>query len=50
MDINNPQISRLLAQLIQPLAFEDRLKFIRDAEEARSLKTFLSRYPDYKRK
>ena len=50
MNIYNPKISRLLAQLIQPLAFEDRFKFIKDAEEAKDLKTFLSNYPNYKRK
>ena len=50
MDINNPETSRLLAQLIQPLAFEDRARFIKDAEKAKNLKTFLSSYPNYKRK
>jgi hypothetical protein len=40
MNIREPEISRALAQMIQSVAFEDRERFLTDAEKAPDLKTF----------
>jgi hypothetical protein len=41
MNINDPTISRTLAVLIQPVVFEDRRRFIEDAEKAPDLDSFI---------
>lgn len=48
MNINEPAISRTLAILIQPVIAEDRRKFIRGAEEAKDLNSFIKSMVDYR--
>lgn len=48
MDINEPANSRELAILIQPVAAEDRRKFISDAKEAEDMESFISTLGKYK--
>jgi hypothetical protein len=49
MDINEPSTSRTLAVLIQSIVFEDRAKFLSDAQEAESMETFMEGMSKYKR-
>lgn len=49
MDISKPSISRLLAELIQPIEPEDQRKFIEDAQKAKNMKEFLGKYKNYKK-
>ncbi len=49
MDISKPKISRLLAELIQPIESEDRRKFIEDAKKAKNMREFLKNYKTYKK-
>ncbi|MBD2428247.1 hypothetical protein [Phormidium sp. FACHB-1136] len=49
MDIGKPKISRLLAELIQPIEPEDRRRFIEDAKEAKDMEAFLEKYKTYKK-
>lgn len=49
MDINEPTTSRMLAVLIQSIDFDDREKFIKDAQEAESMETFMEGSGKYKR-
>ena len=48
MNINEPNNSRTLAILIQPVVAEDRRKFIRAAEEAESMEDFMRTLNDYR--
>ena len=41
MNINDPTISQTLAVLIQPVVFEDRRRFIADAEKAPDMESFI---------
>lgn len=49
MDINEPITSRMLAVLIQNIDFDDRAQFIKDAEEAESMKAFMEGAGKYRR-
>jgi hypothetical protein len=48
MNINDPDNSRTLAILIQPVIAEDRRKFIKAAEEATSMEAFMKTLPNYR--
>jgi hypothetical protein len=48
MNINEPETSRTLAILIQPVVSEDRRKFIRAAEEAKDMASFMETLNDYR--
>lgn len=48
MNINEPGNSRALAILIQPVIAEDRSKFIRDAEKAKDLDSFIKTLNNYR--
>jgi hypothetical protein len=48
MNINEPANSRMLAILIQPVVSEDRSKFIRGAEEAEDMDSFIETLDNYK--
>lgn len=48
MNINEPAISRTLAILIQPVIAEDRRKFIRGAEEAKDMDSFIRTLDQYR--
>lgn len=48
MNINDPTISRILAVLIQPVLFEDRRKFVEDAEKATNMDSFVQGINRYK--
>ncbi len=48
MNINDPTISRILAVLIQPVLFEDRSKFIENAEKAPNMESFIRGINRYK--
>lgn len=48
MNINEPANSRMLAILIQPVIAEDRRKFIRGAEEAKDMDSFIKTLNDYR--
>ena len=48
MDINEPNISRTLAILIQPVIAEDRKKFLKGAERAKDMETFLKTLGNYR--
>ena len=41
MNINEPEISRTLAILIQPVVSEDRRKFIAQARKAKDIDSFI---------
>jgi len=49
MKLYDPNTSRMLALLIQPIADEDRTRFVADAEKAPDLRAFLAKYPNYKK-
>jgi hypothetical protein len=49
MNIKSPKISRLLAELIQPVIVEDRKRFIEDAQRAKNMGEFLKNYKTYKK-
>ena len=49
MKLNDPNTSRMLALLIQPIADEDRPRFVADAEKAPNMKTFFAGIEKYKR-
>ena len=48
MNINEPNNSRTLAILIQPVIAEDRRKFIRAAEAAPNMEAFMRTLNDYR--
>ena len=48
MNINDPDTSRILAILIQPVVAEDRRKFIKAAEKASNMEAFMKTLPDYR--
>jgi hypothetical protein len=48
MNINDPQTSRTLAILIQPVLAEDRRKFIQAAEKASNMEAFMKTLPNYR--
>lgn len=48
MNINEPANSRMLAILIQPVIAEDRSKFIRGAEEATDMESFIKTLDNYR--
>lgn len=49
MNINEPEVSRTLAALIQGVQFEDRDSFIEDAKEALNMEAFMKGMTKYKR-
>jgi hypothetical protein len=48
MNINEPNNSRTLAILIQPVIAEDRRAFIRDAESAKDMDEFMQNLQRYR--
>ena len=48
MNINEPANSRMLSILIQPVIAEDRRKFIRGAEDAKDLDSFIKTLDKYR--
>jgi hypothetical protein len=49
MNIEEPKVSRLLANLIQPIESGYRRRFIEDAQKAKNMKEFLGKYKNYKK-
>ena len=49
MNIDEPKVSRLLANLIQPVESGYRRRFIEDAQKAKNMKEFLKNYKTYNR-
>lgn len=47
MNINEPANSRMLAILIQPVIAEDRPKFLRGAQEAKDMESFIKTLDRY---
>lgn len=47
MDINNPEISRILAILVEDLDPTSRLEFIKDAKKSPDMKSFMEGYKKY---
>lgn len=48
MDLRDPNNSRVLAILIQDLAFDSKVQFLEDAEEAPDMETFMRGMGKYK--
>ena len=48
MNIEEPNTSRILAILIQPVIAEDRMKFIADAKAAPDMETFVEGLNNYR--
>ena len=48
MNINDPTTSRTLAVLIQPVSFNDREKFLEDAEKAPNMDSFIRSINKYR--
>lgn len=49
MNIEKPEVARLLAKLIQPVDGDYRNQFVADSIEAKNMKEFLEKYKAYKK-
>lgn len=49
MNLKEPRVSRLLGILIEKIDYKDQEKFLEDAGKAKTLRTFLKNYSNYRK-